>query len=257
MAPPLTQRSVLLIAPHPDDETLGAAIWMRRAGAQQVTIVHVTDGCPRNASFFRAAGFRSRKTYALARAKELRSALTHLSIGRKQCIPLHFIDQEVYFHIPRLVIRLKALVERLRPTLVLSPAYEGGHPDHDASALAVAAVRKLTSAEFTHYEYSLYHAGPNREMVTSHFIPVKTSRARVISLSAGERRIKKRMLACFKTQQSILTRFTTLDERLRRAPCYDFSRAPHKGPLLYEQWWNISGKQWRRFAKAALAALPK
>jgi hypothetical protein len=45
-------------------------------------------------------------------------------------------------------------------------------------------------------------------------------------------------------------------ERFRRAPCYDFARAPHEGKLYYENFdWGMSGVHWRRLAQAAIATL--
>jgi LmbE family N-acetylglucosaminyl deacetylase len=36
----------LLVAAHPDDEILGAGIWLSRRPAESVHILHVTDGSP-------------------------------------------------------------------------------------------------------------------------------------------------------------------------------------------------------------------
>ena len=47
--------------------------------------------------------------------------------------------------------------------LVLTHAYEGGHPDHDAVAFAVSgggAARGSDAADTTVVEMPFYHAGP-------------------------------------------------------------------------------------------------
>jgi LmbE family N-acetylglucosaminyl deacetylase len=248
MARPPTQRSCLLVAPHPDDETAGAGIWMRRFGPERLTVLHLTDGSPRKLSFAREAGFCSRREYRLAREMELRHALNCIGIRSHQRVQFHFLDQEVYRHLPRLIARLKALVERLRPDLVLSPAYEGGHPDHDAAAFAVAMVRERATLPFEHYEYSLYHAGPDGRMITGAFLPSENPVSR-ITFSASEMAHKRRMLDCFRSQQAILSKFSLARELVRPAPRYDFSKPPHQGPLLYEQWWHLSSGLWRECAR--------
>ena len=57
------------------------------------------------------------------------------------------------------------------------------------------------------------------------------------------------MLACFRTQADILSRFDPVVERLRPAPAYDFTQPPHPGPLNYETWgWALTGARWRQLA---------
>jgi LmbE family N-acetylglucosaminyl deacetylase len=149
---------------------------------------------------------------------------------------------------------MEGLIGRLQPDLVLSPAYEGGHPDHDAAAFAVALVRKSIKS-FRHWEYPLYHANRKGRMITGKFIArPDDGRETVISLSEDEKSLKSRMLACFETQQEIINRFRVKSERFRPAPAYDFTRPPHPGPLQYERWgWGITGAEWRRRAREALA----
>jgi hypothetical protein len=65
---------------------------------------------------------------------------------------------------------------------------------------------------------------------------------------------KRQMIAVFRTQRHMLEQFPVTDERFRDAPCYDFTRPPHPGMLLYERWgWGISGADWRLRAGQALA----
>jgi LmbE family N-acetylglucosaminyl deacetylase len=187
-----------------------------------------------------------------ARRKELTRALTYASIPSEQCLCFHLVDQDVQEHLPWLIARLKAVVERLRPSVVLSPAYEGGHPDHDSVALAVAAVRKLASRGFDHYEYSLYHAGPRGRIITGIFLPAKGCVEENLLLTPEERRLKTLMLNCFTSQRPILKFFKVAKEKLRSAPRYNFLRPPHPGPLLYEQWWGMSGKKWRELARQVI-----
>jgi N-acetylglucosamine malate deacetylase 2 len=243
----------LIVAPHPDDETIGAGIWMDRHLSHEIALVHITDGSPRDLANARAAGFRSRREYAAARRRELHSALRLAGVGRRQLRIFSYVDKEVHLHLPELIARTAALIGKLRPSLVLSPAYEGGHPDHDSSALAVAATRRQVATPFRHREYRLYHAGPDGAMVSGEFFSHPDAPVEVCPLSPAEQDKKRAMLASFTSQQHILKQFAVLDECFRDAPSYDFRCPPHAGTLLYEHWGlGVSGADWRQRAREAL-----
>lgn len=248
----VSQRPVLLVVAHPDDEILGAGIWLRRHARDGRHLLHITDGSPRDMQDARAAGFTTRRSYAAARRSELRAALKMVSIPRRNLHRCNYPDQEAYLHLPALIERVDRLVWELRPSLVISHAYEGGHPDHDSAAFAVAMVRRAMlrrlGRSFRHLEFPLYHAGATGEMITNEFVD-GDSRAEVLDLSSAERDLKRRMLNCFRTQVQMLRQFCRDCERFRESPPYDFSRPPHLGLLLYERWgWGISGSVWREKA---------
>jgi N-acetylglucosamine malate deacetylase 2 len=246
--------SALAVAAHPDDEVVGAAIWLHHHRHVDVHILHVTDGSPRDMQNARDLGFSTRDEYAKARRDELRAALALVGIPDQRCLSFAFPDKEAYLHLPALIDQIGTIVDSLNPELVFSPAYEGGHPDHDAAAFAVAAVKNRRSW-FAHREYPLYHAGGDGGMVTGTFIGRSSSEEEVIALTQTDCALKRRMIDCFRTQQKILSYFSLDCERFRDAPAYDFSEAPHSGPLLYELWgWGISGRQWRHEAKRACVA---
>jgi LmbE family N-acetylglucosaminyl deacetylase len=246
----------LVVAPHPDDETIGSGIWMKRHGSAALRILHLTRGSPLDVGDARKAGFHTRSEYALARQKELRKALHLIGLGDTARDCLGFIDQNLWLHLPRLVARLESLIRRFSPKLVLSPAYEGGHPDHDAAAFAVAAVRRQAKMAFRHLEYRLYHAGPDDAVAADSFLPSATNAIQVIWLTAAERKLKSRMLAAFASQRGFLEWFPIANEQFREAPRYDFTRPPHAGRLLYESWgWKVTGEAWRQQAVLCLRSL--
>src|SRR5690242_10819274 len=99
-------RGIALVAAHPDDEVLGAGGRLAELGA--VTLVHVTDGAPRDMRDARSAGFDTREAYALARRTELDRALVAAHATLERRVMLGVADQETPF-------RLAALVRELIP----------------------------------------------------------------------------------------------------------------------------------------------
>jgi LmbE family N-acetylglucosaminyl deacetylase len=245
----------LVVAAHPDDEVLGAGIWIHRHNCENVHIVHLTDGSPRDLKDAARLGFWTRQAYASARRRELFEALKLLEIAPSHCVECGVADQEAFLNLPAIIERLDSLVRELRPRRILTHAYEGGHPDHDAAALAVAMLSNRRSG-FDHLEFPLYHSSNDGQMITGQFLAGPDSaEQQVIRLSPGEHNLKSAMLACFQTQQEILSRFSLECERFRSAPAYDFTLPPHPGPLLYERWgWAIHGTAWREQAMRVLAA---
>lgn len=248
---------VLVVAPHPDDEALGAGIWLHRHRKEDLHILHVTDGSPRDLGEAHARGLTSRRAYAALRRKEFLCSLPLLAVPPSHCFQMSIVDKETYLHLPSVVGKISALIAKLQPDRVFAPTYEGGHPDHDSAALAVSVARRR-GASFEHIEFPLYRAGKGGAMVTQTFLPNARKRGNandeeILTLSAGERKRKKRILDCHVSQSEMLLHFELDGEPLRHAPEYDFTKPPHPGRLLYEIWnWGISGEQWRERAAAVL-----
>jgi hypothetical protein len=144
----------------------------------------------------------------------------------------------------------------MKVDLVLKKTYEVGHPDHDATAFIVSsAIRLLNASErIGIVEMSGYHNGP-KGVETGTFLGDEDA---VLSrvLSVTERALKKKLLGCYKTQQSTFGLFGLSEERFRPAPEYDFTLPPHAGQLFYEQFpWGMSGSRFCELAAEALDEL--
>lgn len=248
---------VTLVSAHPDDEVIGAG--GRLPHLRDVAVVHVTDGAPRDMTDARRYGFATRESYARARATERERALALARVPREHIHDIGLIDQEASLALTELTYHLADLFDRARPDVVLTHAYEGGHPDHDATAFAVhQAVRRLllregvapVIVEFTGYYWR------DGAMRTGEFVPHGGTVARTLSLGADEGRRKQAMFACYATQQQVLASFGTNVEHFRIAPTYDFTAPPHPGRLFYEWFdWRVNGEAWRQLARRALHAL--
>jgi len=134
-------RRLVVLAPHPDDETFGcgAVLARARAAGSPVTVVVATDGRHSTVSTV-----LSPEQLAAVRVAELRAACQALGVPDCDLVQLGFEDGTLTARLPALVDRLTGLVERLRPEVVLLPCAQDDHPDHRAMHLAgLQAVRTL------------------------------------------------------------------------------------------------------------------
>jgi len=249
---PFAGLHVAMVVAHPDDEVLGAG--GQFSSMRRLSLIHLTDGAPSKRAA-RWHGHPTRRAYSETRLRELGQALQSVGLAPDR-FTLLLPDQQASFHLRQSTHRLAELLDRLRPDIVLTHPYEGGHPDHDAAAFAIAAALRLTRHTIPAWEFASYHAS-NGAMVTGAFLPQPATPVLSPRLSATQLAEKRRMLACFQSQQAIISTFNPDCERFRRAPAYDFTQPPHPGKLLYESRRRAwTGKHWRRRANAALLAPP-
>jgi LmbE family N-acetylglucosaminyl deacetylase len=248
---PLEGCRAAIVAAHPDDETLGAGARLSRFSG--LILIHITDGAPRDMGDASAHGFSSCREYAAARRLECVDALRAGGITPDESIALDCPDQEVSWNLAAISRELSRLVERLTVDVILTHPYEGGHPDHDATAFAVHAALRLSAGgrEVPLLEFTSYHSRAG-QMETGKFLPNGECAETIFRLDPAERARKRRMLDCFRTQQAVLRQFQIEEERFRPAPVYDFAKPPHPGQLYYEQFpWGMTGERWMALAREA------
>lgn len=250
---------LLIIAAHPDDEIIGAGVLISRV--RRVVVCHATDGAPLNMADARSAGFSTREEYSNARKLESFRALARAGIRGTSIRGLNFVDQQTAFRLEDLTREILRLFEKYRPDLVLTHAYEGGHPDHDSVAFACKQAAKLRAAqpsqpEIGVCEFTGYH-GAGGWLQTYEFLSFGSDPEYRFRLSEDDRRLKIAMLRDFETQARTLEPFLLPQfECFRAAPDYDFLQPPHEGKLYYENFdWGISGASWRNLARHALSNL--
>lgn len=248
----------VIISAHPDDEIVGAGGILRRFG--KISFIHVTDGSPKDLSDAFRAGFGSREGYAKVRKKELKEAISFAAINPEHLWEIGLVDQEASFNMAGLAIRIAKLLEKVLPCVVLTHAYEGGHPDHDATAfstwLACCLLQKRKKRSPPVFEFASYHGDGSNNFIMYEFIPCEYRRIWTVVLNDEEKRLKSLMFKCHKSQERVLSMFPVLMERFRKSPIYDFSRPPYEGALLYEYFpWGMSRKIWLGLASEALEVL--
>jgi N-acetylglucosamine malate deacetylase 2 len=250
-------RRVVVIVAHPDDEAIGAGALLR--GIPHASIVHVTDGAPSDVDYARRKGFLSREAYAEARRREVATALAVIGIPGARIRGLGFVDGEAAFRLVDVCYAVMEMIEELKPEVVLTHPYEGGHSDHDSTAFAVHLAAGILQNEGSVapvvLELTSYHNynGARRHL---DFLPFRDSIVTTMRLSPDACDAKRRMFDAFTSQQNLLQTLPINVERFRPAPRYSFTVPPHEGQLDYERLHKkVTGAEWRAQAERALDVL--
>lgn len=142
------EKHVLVVFPHPDDETFGKAgtLALHTQAGTPVTLICATLG-----QMGRNMGnpfFANRETLPKIREKELRDACQVLGIQDLRLLGLR--DKTLEFEDPEVLAdRIEEVIKEIKPSLIMTyyPGH-GVHPDHDAlSAATVRAVARLPKEE--------------------------------------------------------------------------------------------------------------
>lgn len=142
----------LVVAPHPDDETLGcgATIAAKRAAGTDVRVVIVTDGR-------RSHGpeLIDPDELATVRAREAVEACGALGVARGDVVQLGWVDSSVAGRIDELEACLARIIADFGPHEVLVPCATEVHPDHRAVSEAVRRLAAKGSTGWRVAEYAI------------------------------------------------------------------------------------------------------
>jgi LmbE family N-acetylglucosaminyl deacetylase len=244
---------VALVVAHPDDETI--ALGGRLQQLRDLRLIHMTDGAPRDLGDARRLGFAGWEGYAAARERELAEALEQLGAGGAHRIRYGLPDQQAVFALPEIVARLTNDLAGV--AVVVTHALEYGHPDHDATAVAVALACRRTAASPACFEFPGYHLAGTEE-IYGHFRPDPAALETVLDLDSAARDRKAAAFTCFRTQAEVLARFPLGPERLRPVPERDLAAPVPPGQALYDRWgWALDSRGWHRAVTAVLRQMER
>jgi LmbE family N-acetylglucosaminyl deacetylase len=191
-------RSCLVLAPHPDDETLGcgATIMRKLAAGARVSVVIATDGrlSPR-------PGGLSADRWVALREEETRRACAILGLSDADLVFLRIEDQRLADHQQLLRERLAATLDDLKPDEMFVSSMIDSHPDHRALA-EVARELAQTRAQRLQgfYEYPVWFWDPRLWRIRDLF----DLQVRIVRMD--EFRLRKReAIAAYRSQITNLT----------------------------------------------------
>jgi LmbE family N-acetylglucosaminyl deacetylase len=203
---------VLVVAPHPDDETAGCGgtILLHRAAGDAVTVLHVTEG-----RTSRALGLAPDEM-AKRRQAEATAAMATAGVTRWEWLGLP--DGE--WSDDALTGPFAALLAEVRPDVLYLPSYVDFHPEHRRVARVIAGSRALaaTAAAVRVYQIQVPLTGVLVNLVA----PVEHVLAHA-----------RRVADCYLTQlESLRAPF-----RLKR-----YAGVVHGAGAAAEEFWELSAR---------------
>ncbi|MFP5375280.1 MAG: PIG-L deacetylase family protein [Acidimicrobiia bacterium] len=216
-------RSAVVVAPHPDDETLGcgATIARKRAAGTDVSVVVVTDG-----RYSHRSQVISPDELAAIRADEARAACAVLGVDAGALHLLGFEEGTVAARREEVSRRIAEIVDDARPDEVLTTYRRDWHVDHRAVSAAVDAAAAGASRPRV-LEFPIWYwvdgpwvAEPGTTTTVRRYLsdPLRAARLQTVGVRTGDHLAAKRAaLAAYRSQTTNLTgerNWAVMDERL-------------------------------------------
>ena len=215
---------ILVIAPHPDDESIGTGGLLQRArqAGAEVRVIFCTSGdnnpWPQRALEKRVfISSSARLRWAARRRDEARAALRFLLGSDAPALFLNLPDQGITRLLlhggEQTIATLRAEFAALRPTIIVLPSADDAHPDH--SAMHVLARFAFTDALdgcriFTYVVHRRGNSAPWPSLL--------------LRLSEREIRDKRNAILCHETQMALSKRRFTAYARSEEP--YDSLQGP-------------------------------
>lgn len=142
-----SQKHVVIVYPHPDDESFGAAGSIYQFRKQGIPVTYLCGTLGEMGRNMGTPPFANRETLPKIREKELQEACEFLDIDYRL---LGYRDKTIEFeNKEKVATHVKTILEEIKPTLVITHYPEHGvHPDHNALGEAtIEAVRLMDPAD--------------------------------------------------------------------------------------------------------------
>lgn len=141
------EKHVVVIYPHPDDESFGAAGSMLKFREEGIPVTYLCGTLGEMGRNMGKPNIANRETLPQIRREELKKACEILDINVEM---LGYRDKTLEFEERTAVaLHLKEYLEKIKPSLVITHYPEHGvHPDHNAlGAAAIEAVQMMDKKE--------------------------------------------------------------------------------------------------------------
>lgn len=204
---PEMRKSILVFAPHPDDETLGCGgtIAKKSSEGYEVIVVVLTDG---RHAFSKVLGIDSDPTpeeLKQIRREETMRAIATLGIPKENLFFLDFEDGMLGKHEKEIEEKIMEIMKKYPPVEVYFPSAKDYNPDHQATNRIVKQSIQKSRLRPVKLEYSITQryarVGPFLEKLVN---LVKNDIAEIdISEFAG---LKERAVNEFKSQISMISK---------------------------------------------------
>jgi len=150
---------LLVLAPHPDDETLGcgATIARRRAYGDRVIVVVATDG-----RFSHTSDVLSPDDIACLRNEEVLEATARIGVPAADVVRLDYVEGTLGENLGDLAGRLVALIDEHACRSVLVTCSLDWHPDHQflAAAARLSVSRAAMTPDLAEFPVWAWAEGP-------------------------------------------------------------------------------------------------
>lgn len=219
---------LLILAVHPDDETLGCGGLIQQAveAGATVKVAFITNGdnnpWPQRYVETRwKVSAKDRQRWGQRRQSEALDALAVLGVRKNNALFLGLPDQGITALLEtgadEVIDLLAMTISETRPTLVLGPALDDTHRDHNATAVLVdMALTKMPQESRPRLLTYLTH-GEKVFMTDNH----------VLELSRDQQETKRRAILCHKTQMALSS---------NRFLAYAKSREVYFNPPMVERY---------------------
>ena len=151
VADELLRQPTLVIAPHPDDETLGCGGTIARKAelGVEVWVAFLTDGR-------HSHPVPDPAELGARRRREARDAMEQLGIDPRHLYFLEFIDGALESQLPACAAAISDLLRRLPVRQVFTPYLRDPHPDHAAASRSTIAAAARAGRMLTVFEYPVW-----------------------------------------------------------------------------------------------------
>lgn len=243
--------TVLWVLAHHDDEYLALPMMLRaRERGETQRFVFLTDSG-------RNARWRQRETRALLRGFGVDPDACDF-VGDARRVP----DGALSERLDEAFAGLREVASRLEVSRIVTPAWEGGHPDHDSCALLAVALREGLTNRPPIEQFSLYHGKGRIGPVFRACAPLEEN-GPTLRVRMDGRRWRKfaRSVWRYPSQADVwLTLWPSMflafirrgfqHQSLETARVFE---RPHAGKLLYERTRRLSYAAFRARADAFVA----